>query len=266
MVSVQRDDGVAAYLNGTPIFTNNMPASGSIGYLTYASTVIGGVDETTFYSQSVSSALLMNGTNVLAAEIHQANSNSSDIIFDLELSGDTFPPNQPPAVSPGSNLTITLPAIATLNGTVTDDGLPVPPGLLTLGWSKFSGPGTVTFANSNAPTTTASFSTNGTYVLRLSASDGAGLSANYVTVTAYTELPPLRIGSVDWLKGPPPKLHLSFTAIAGVHYTVLYRDSLSSGSWLSLADVAAQPVTQSIELFDPGTPASGSRYYRITTP
>jgi hypothetical protein len=265
VVSVQRDDGVVLYLNGTGIFTNNMPV-GPISYLTYASTVIGGVDETTFYSQNVPSALLMNGTNVLAAEIHQANSNSSDIIFDLQLTGDSFPPNQPPAVSPGPNQSITLPAIAALNGTVADDGLPVPPGLLTLGWSKFSGPGTVTFANSNAPTTTASFSTNGTYVLRLSASDGASTSANYVIVTAYTEPPPLRIDAVERLKGPPPTMHLIFTAIAGVHYTVQYRDSLASGVWATLADVATQPVTQSIEIFDPGTPASGSRYYRITSP
>jgi len=147
----------------------------------------------------------MNGTNVLAAEIHQANSNSSDIIFDLELSGDAFPPNQPPAVSAGPNLSITLPAIATLNGTVTDDGLPVPPGLLTLGWSELSGPGTVTFANPNAPRTTASFSTNGTYVLRLSAADGALVFDNYVSVNVYAGLPPLRIESVERIKGPPPR-------------------------------------------------------------
>ncbi len=118
VVSVQRDDGVVLYLNGTPIFTNNMPV-GPISYLTYASTVIGGVDETTFYSQNVPSA--MNGTNVLAAEIHQANSNSSDIIFDLQLTGESLPFNQPPSVSPGPNQSITLPAIATLSGTVADD-------------------------------------------------------------------------------------------------------------------------------------------------
>ena len=124
----------------------------------------------------------------------------------------------------------------------------------------------MTFANSNSPATTASFSTSGTYVLQLSASDGASVSANYVTVTAYTEATPLRIGTVERLKGPPPALHLIFTAIAGIHYTVQYRDSLGSGVWATLADVATQPVTQSIEIFDPGTPASGSRYYRITSP
>src|SRR5439155_8783384 len=45
--------------------------------------------------------------------------------------------NQPPTVSAGSNQTITLPATATLNGTVTDDGLPAG-STLTQTWSKVS--------------------------------------------------------------------------------------------------------------------------------
>jgi hypothetical protein len=263
VVNVQRDDGVILYLNGTRVFTNNMPA-GPITYLTYASAVIGGVDETTFYSQSVPSSLLVNGLNVLASEIHQANSNSSDLMFDLELTADTYPPNQAPAVSPGPNQSITLPAIASLNGTVTDDGLPVPPGLLTLGWSKLSGPGTVTFANSTTPATTASFSASGTYVLKLSGYDGMFETTNYVTITAFSELPPLRIDFVERLAGPPPKLHLAFTAIAGIHYVVQYKGALNSGSWLTLVDVPIQPTTQTIEIFDPMGP--GGRYYRIIAP
>jgi hypothetical protein len=263
VVNVQRDDGVIVYLNGTPVFTNNMPAA-PITYLTYASAVIGGVDETTFYSQSVPSSLLVNGLNVLASEIHQANSNSSDLIFDSELVGDTYPPNQAPAVNAGPNQSITLPAIASLNGTVTDDGLPVPPGLLTLGWSKLSGPGTVTFANSNTPATTASFSSSGTYVLKLTGNDGMFETTNYVTITAFSELPPLHIDLVERVAGPPPKLHLAFTAIAGVHYMVQYKGALNSGSWLTLADVPSQPTTQTIEVFDPIGP--GTRYYRIIAP
>src|SRR5207247_1043079 len=117
---------------------------------------IGGVDETTFYSQAVNSSLLVSGTNVLAAEIHQANASSSDIIFDLELAGALLPPNQPPVVNAGSDQTITLPAGATLSGSVTDDAFPIPPGLLAWGWSKFSGPGTVTFDNASALNTSAS--------------------------------------------------------------------------------------------------------------
>ena len=44
---------------------------------------------------------------------------------------------------------------------------PEPPGPPpTLGWSKLSGPGTVTFADPNAAVTTATFSATGDYVLK----------------------------------------------------------------------------------------------------
>jgi hypothetical protein len=70
-----------------------------------------------------------------------------DLVFALS----TAPPvNQPPVVNAGSNQTITLPAAANLSGTVTDDGLPNPPGAVTVAWSMDSGPGTVTFANSSS--------------------------------------------------------------------------------------------------------------------
>ena len=86
VLMLRRDDGVVVYLNGTGIFTNNLPA-GPIGYQTYATNIVGNADESTFYSQNVNAALLVSGINVLAAEIHQVNTNSSDIIFDLELTG-----------------------------------------------------------------------------------------------------------------------------------------------------------------------------------
>jgi hypothetical protein len=40
-------------------------------------------------------------------------------------------PNSAPVVDAGLDQTITLPAAATLDGTVTDDGLPNPPGAVT---------------------------------------------------------------------------------------------------------------------------------------
>jgi hypothetical protein len=55
---------------------------------------------------------------------------------------------------------------------VTDDGLPDPPGVVTTTWSMVSGPGVVTFTNASALDTTADFSEQGAYVLRLTADDG----------------------------------------------------------------------------------------------
>ena len=76
---------------------------------------------------------------------------------------------------------ITLPiATVNLNATVTDDGAPY--GTLTTTWSQIGGVGSVTFGNPNSTNTTATFSTNGTYVLRLTASDGAASASNDVAV------------------------------------------------------------------------------------
>jgi Bacterial Ig-like domain len=93
--------------------------------------------------------------------------------------------NQPPTANAGPNKSVTLPASVSLAGSATDDGLPSG-STLTTTWSKVSGPGTVTFANASATSTNATFSLAGTYLLRLTASDGT-LSANNdmsVVVTA----------------------------------------------------------------------------------
>jgi len=92
------------------------------------------------------------------------------------------PRNKAPLVNAGADQTITLPATANLQGTVTDDGLPVGT-TPAVSWSVVSGPGTVVFNNPNSATTTASFSKGGTYVLRLTANDSALLSSDDVTVT-----------------------------------------------------------------------------------
>ncbi|KKQ47170.1 MAG: RTX family of calcium-binding protein, partial [Candidatus Yanofskybacteria bacterium GW2011_GWC2_37_9] len=78
---------------------------------------------------------------------------------------------------------ITLPTNSvSLTGAATDDGLPAG-STLTVTWSRVSGAGTVTFSNANALTTTATFSSAGTYVLRLSVSDSALTASDDVTVT-----------------------------------------------------------------------------------
>src|SRR5205085_566233 len=76
--------------------------------------------------------------------------------------------NYPPGVNAGSDQLIRLPNMISLNGEVTDDGVPAG-GSPTAAWSKVAGPGTVTFNNPNAAATTVAFSEGGTYVLRLTA-------------------------------------------------------------------------------------------------
>ena len=58
------------------------------------------------------------------------------------------------------------PGSAALAGSVSNDGLTVG-AVVTSTWSTVSGPGTVTFQNAASPTTSATFSQAGVYVLRL---------------------------------------------------------------------------------------------------
>lgn len=185
-VSVLRDDGAVVYLNGTEIFRSNM-TNGVIHHTTVASSVVGGVDESTFYLTNVNPALLLNGTNLLAVELHQANATGSDASFDLALTGWTLGTNQPPTVFAGDDLAVALPQVVRLQGQPADDGLPLVPGELQFTWSKLNGPGNVQFANSNAVTTTASFSAPGVYGLRLSAFDGVFSGSGFLNVYVLAE-------------------------------------------------------------------------------
>lgn len=116
-----------------------------------------------------------------AAAIH--NSWGNVTLQAATLSADSGPPvNQAPVVNAGADQTITLPASAHLNGTASDDGLPSPPSMITT-WSQTGGPGTVVFSDSHALNATASFSAPGTYILRLTADDGALSSFDEVQIT-----------------------------------------------------------------------------------
>lgn len=104
-LNLLRDDGAVVYLNGTEVFRSNMPAD-QITASTLASLAVGGVDETVFHETCVNPALLVNGTNVLAVEIHQFNVLSSDISFNLELTSS--PVTRGPYLQTGTPTSMTL--------------------------------------------------------------------------------------------------------------------------------------------------------------
>jgi len=92
--------------------------------------------------------------------------------------------NQPPEVDAGLDALVTPPETSTaLDGTVSDDGWPVPPGELTTTWSKVTGPGMVTFDDASAVDTTATFTAPGEYVLKLEATDGEYTISDTVGIT-----------------------------------------------------------------------------------
>lgn len=79
-----RDDGAVIHVNGREATRYLMPP-GSISPSTRAVWAVAGVEETTPIEFPLPVSLLQAGTNVIAVEIHQAESDSSDISFDLEL-------------------------------------------------------------------------------------------------------------------------------------------------------------------------------------
>lgn len=84
-LKVRRDDGIVVYLNGSEVKRDNMP-TGTIGYKT-AATAGASDDGVDFQTFALSTAFLLSGSNTLAVEIHQSSVTSSDITFDLELTG-----------------------------------------------------------------------------------------------------------------------------------------------------------------------------------
>ena len=108
-------------------------------------------------------------------------SGTTDFIFDINGYFDDSSHNQPPNVNAGTIQNIFFPTVANLTGTATDDGKPS--ASLTITWSKVSGPGTVVFGNPALAATTATFSSIGAYVLRLTASDTELSSSSDVTIT-----------------------------------------------------------------------------------
>ncbi|MBX7244497.1 MAG: metallophosphoesterase family protein [Candidatus Sumerlaeaceae bacterium] len=81
---ILRDDGAVVYVNGTEAFRTNMP-TGTITSATLASTAINVPEEASYYTYSVSPSLLLEGTNIIAVELHQGSLTSSDSSFNLEL-------------------------------------------------------------------------------------------------------------------------------------------------------------------------------------
>jgi len=160
--------------------------------------------------------------------------------------------NQGPNVSAGPNQTITLPLFATLQGAVTDDGLPSPPGVTTISWEKESGPGNVTFGNTASPTTTATFSAPGSYVLLLTATDGALTSDDSVSITV----------------NPQPAVNTAPVVAAGPNQTVTLPSAASLNGVVSDDGLPSSPGTVTLSwsmVSGPATPSFANANAAATT-
>ncbi len=161
-----------------------------------------------------------------------------DLIVDVNGYFDNPADNQPPSVAVGPPQTITFPSGTVVAGTATDDGLPSG-SVLTVSWSKASGPGTVAFGTPGSLSTTANFSAPGTYVLRLSATDGALTSTADMVVTVLPATGEVMRFLEQATFGPSDSLALSVQNM-GIGPYLSQQLSTPSSGWPNLA---LQPTT-----------------------
>lgn len=111
-----RDDGAVVYLNGTEVARYNLPA-GEITYNTWAATSA----EYDWDPAATVPNLLVSGINVLAVEVHQSSSSSTDVSLDLELRA-TRSLGPPPSANPQDvTLSEDVPTPVTLSGSDPED-------------------------------------------------------------------------------------------------------------------------------------------------
>ena len=88
------DDGAVVYVNGVEVVRRNLP-TGAVNSRTKALSKINSPLERMYWLYNIPKSALKSDTNVIAVEIHQSDSLSSDAIFDLALNNRKFRPNNP---------------------------------------------------------------------------------------------------------------------------------------------------------------------------
>ena len=122
---------------------------------------------------------------------------SSDISFDLQLTAELSPDNRAPDVQVISELSTPPNTWMLVDGSWSDDALPLQPVLIGILWSQLSGPGDASFENEFTLPTLVSFPFMGDYVLEVAVSDGDKITKQQVSVRVRDENASL--GYEDWI-------------------------------------------------------------------
>lgn len=162
----------------TAIITGNGGSSGATTAIEWSSK---GPGNAFFSDRTATNTTVMfsvPGEYVLTATASNGSATSQDQVVIT-----VTPPNIAPMVSAGHGQLVYLPSTATLNGTVQDDATPAGASV-TVEWTLVSGPGTVSFGNTDSAITSVNFSAPGNYILRLTADDSELTNSAQVTVAA----------------------------------------------------------------------------------
>ena len=87
-----------------------------------------------------------------------------------------------------------------------------------------------------------------------------------VTSLVATLSLPARLTTVVMPSGPGQAVTIHFYTLAGLSYTVQYRDQLEAGDWQTLANIAVQSTNQAITVEDAEASSKPQRFYRIVAP
>jgi RHS repeat-associated protein len=121
----------------------------------------------------------------VSVRFERASGGESPVLYDLSIGTAGFeletPANAAPEVDAGPDQTLEGVTKTNLRGAACDDALPSNR-RLALSWSKVSGPGAVTFARLNSPTTEVTFAVPGIYELKLTGGDSAFDSSDTLVV------------------------------------------------------------------------------------
>jgi RHS repeat-associated protein len=175
--------------------------------------------------------------------------------------------NTAPTVNAGADQTVTLPAKATLDASVIDDGLPIT-GALSIGWSRVSGPGNVTFDNAGAASTAATFPVAGDYVLRITVTDGEVTASDDIAITVKDAVPPptAEITSPESGTAISDRVTIRGTVSNATGWRLEYR--LSSGDpagapWTPIASGNGSMTDAILGTFDPTNLLNGTYKVRL---
>jgi hypothetical protein len=187
-LSLHVDDGAVVYVNGVEAARLNMP-SGRITANTSASTYVSGLAEARWLDLAVPASMFRAGDNSIAVEVHQADINNGDAIFDLALvargSIETVSPTTP-AVS----VTDTGISTAALSWTASTDANTVIGYLVQRDGSPLAFTSATTFADSGLASDTS-------YTYSVTAYDTSGNPSVPGSAAARTQITTALVSSGD---------------------------------------------------------------------
>jgi len=164
-------------------------------------------------------------------------------------------------VEVATNLTVQILTPVELSGVVTDDGKPVPPGVVSNTWIQVSGPLNLTITNQHNLTNVVEFTLAGDYVFRLIADDGQVkvFKDLPVTVTEPTQVSVIATDSEAAELGPDTG-ELTFSRVGDTNVDLTVYVAIS-GTASNGADFPAIPITSTVTF-----PAGVESFTYLLTP